>query len=98
VGIGTFLFHGTLNFHAQMIDEVPLIFLVAAIVYCLKEGQTEADGGGNTRLALVLAAYCIMGMVAYIVLDLPAIYQVRGICSHTIFRHLSSKINVRKKG
>ncbi|KAI9222394.1 ceramidase [Blastocladiella britannica] len=34
VGFGSALFHGTLTYNAQLLDEVPMLFVAAIILYC----------------------------------------------------------------
>ena len=35
VGIGSWLFHMTLLYEMQLLDEVPMVFGSAAIIYCI---------------------------------------------------------------
>lgn len=41
VGIGSFLFHGTLKFEAQLLDELPMVYLGVSFVYCMLEDKAR---------------------------------------------------------
>eukprot|EP00808_Paulinella_micropora_P020760 g9613.t1 len=41
VGFGSAAFHGTLLFHMQMLDEVPMLFAVFTLVYILLNNKTK---------------------------------------------------------
>ena len=58
VGLGSVAFHGTLRFELQMLDELPMLYLVIVMVYILLER------GPNRRfgrwLPWALAAYAVV--------------------------------------
>jgi len=56
VGLGSVAFHGTLQFRHQMWDEVPMLWTVVIILYCLLEHEHSSPRYGPL-LPLSLAVY-----------------------------------------
>lgn len=56
VGLGSVAFHGTLRFEAQMLDELPMVYLVVWIVYILVENGAQRRFGFWFPAALVVYA------------------------------------------
>jgi len=75
MGFGTILFHASLLFKYQLLDEMPMLFWTANWLYCaltleLPPGETD------WRLALVLVAVTATEVVFYIVLEVYGIFLV----------------------
>merc|ERR1711972_740282 len=56
VGLGSVAFHGTLLFNHQMWDEVPMLWTVVVILYCLLE-QNAKEPQYGLLLQVPLAIY-----------------------------------------
>lgn len=63
VGLGSVAFHGTLLFEHQMWDEVPMLWTVVIILYCLLEHHTRTPAYGPI-LPLGLMAYAMFATYA----------------------------------
>ncbi len=53
VGLGSIAFHGTLRFELQMLDELPMLYLVTWLVWLLVENRPNRRLGGWFPAALV---------------------------------------------
>ena len=58
VGVGSFAFHGTLKFELQMLDEIPMLYLVALMAFLLLEPGPERRHRWWLRAALLAYALC----------------------------------------
>ena len=77
IGLGSALFHGTLKYSMQLMDELPMIYTSAFLTYCVVE---TSKGYGNPRfrllLPLTLIGLVIFITVAYIWSGNPVFHQV----------------------
>lgn len=62
VGIGSIVFHATLHFEHQMLDELPMLYLAIVMTYVLVENQRAPRFGIWFPVALTLHA----GLVTYL--------------------------------
>ncbi len=75
IGLGSVLFHATLKYETQLMDEVPMIYGTAVIGYCVYQLR-EPAGRPNWGLVAFLAAYCLLFTVVYLVFKDPYIHEV----------------------
>eukprot|EP00611_Tribonema_gayanum_P021932 TRINITY_DN4322_c0_g1_i2.p2 TRINITY_DN4322_c0_g1~~TRINITY_DN4322_c0_g1_i2.p2 ORF type:complete len:201 (-),score=30.41 TRINITY_DN4322_c0_g1_i2:893-1495(-) len=69
-GIGTVCFHGALQRWMQILDEVPMLWLIVAVIFCVYERNAAAHGGRQYGLwlPLVLVAWAtVVSCVAVLV-------------------------------
>lgn len=74
VGIGSALFHGTLLYQTQLLDELPMIYATACLVYITKEIAGEKDSY-NKQLIAILGTICTVVTVTYVAMNIPIIFQ-----------------------
>lgn len=77
IGLGSFAFHATLKYEAQLLDELPMIYTMAIYLYCVAE---TTPGYGKPRFRILLPAALIATVtfvtVAYIYNGNPVFHQV----------------------
>ena len=64
VGIGSTLFHGTLKYEMQLLDELPMIYTSAVLTYCV----FETSKGYNKPRYPILLPGILIALVAFITL------------------------------
>jgi dihydroceramidase len=75
VGIGSWLFHQTLVYEMQLMDELPMIFCAATMLYCCLEDGWFAKRFGKHLLLAGLLAFSCSSIVLYVVFNKPYIHQ-----------------------
>jgi len=76
VGIGSWMFHMTLLFEMQLMDELPMVWGVAYIYYCLSKAETGFDSEGKDRVGSYMFIYALVVSVAYLVNKNPLFHEV----------------------
>ncbi|KAJ3100955.1 Alkaline ceramidase 3 [Phlyctochytrium bullatum] len=74
VGVGSFLFHATLLFETQMMDELPMIYCGCILVYNIT--LTFPSKLSEKVVGLVLASYGLLVTVLYLYIQNPVFHQV----------------------
>ncbi|KAG9023349.1 hypothetical protein FS842_005749 [Serendipita sp. 407] len=75
IGIGSFLFHATLLWHAQLLDELPMIYASFQAIYCiLLEGRPSSSGSLLTKIAC--AGIPALFTAIYLVYPNPVFHQI----------------------
>jgi dihydroceramidase len=64
VGIGSFLFHATLLHHMQMLDELPMLYSVLVLFFCLIESRFGRQPSWFPKL-LGVVGVVVTGLVAF---------------------------------
>ncbi|ORZ41422.1 ceramidase [Catenaria anguillulae PL171] len=72
VGLGSALFHGSLQYHMQLLDEVPMLIGSAMFIYCC---ITPARSRPPTWAALALVLYPSITTGMYITNRIPEFFQ-----------------------
>ncbi|KAJ3076377.1 Alkaline ceramidase 3 [Podochytrium sp. JEL0797] len=77
IGIGSFLFHGSLWYETQMMDELPMIYGCCVMVYANLRVFPETNTPTSNRLlALGLSIYAVAVTVMYLHLNNPVFHEV----------------------
>ncbi|EGD76112.1 phytoceramidase [Salpingoeca rosetta] len=74
VGIGSALFHGTLLFSMQMMDELPMVYAMLVWLYIWIENETETPR--KKYLPAFLAAYGVFWTFVHTYLGFATIFQI----------------------
>ena len=77
VGIGSALFHGTGLRSAQLLDEVPMIFVVLSLAYNLSELRSPPGKLLRPWLAWLCALFVVCFIVLYLLMDIVSLFLAR---------------------
>jgi len=59
VGVGSFLFHATLTYEMQLLDELPMIYCVCVVIFCIFRAEKKPRYGRPLKIFLILDAILI---------------------------------------
>jgi dihydroceramidase len=77
VGLGSLLFHATLKWSMQMLDEVPMIYMACHILYCLMYPLESNKKAGAWRRSIIPCYGAAIAITAgYLMLDNPIFHEV----------------------
>ena len=76
VGAGSALFHGTGLRSAQLLDEVPMLFVVLSLAYNLSELASPPGKLLRPWLAWLCVAFVLAFIVLYLLVDIYAVFLV----------------------
>ena len=77
VGIGSWMFHMTLQYEMQLLDELPMVWGGCILAYCMYEVQTPPMRAENKSLAIGLAVSAAVFTMAHLYLKMPILHFVR---------------------
>ncbi|KAI9106149.1 ceramidase-domain-containing protein [Phlyctochytrium arcticum] len=92
VGMGSFLFHGTLLYTMQLLDELPMAMATCSFIYCHLEMFNKKR---SIVIPLALLATFVATVTSYAVLKTPIIFQAMFIVL-TLVQLVTGLINLRK--
>ncbi|CEL53531.1 Alkaline ceramidase 3 OS=Homo sapiens GN=ACER3 PE=1 SV=3 [Rhizoctonia solani AG-1 IB] len=74
VGLGSFIFHATLNWYAQvLLDEMPMIYVSSMVLYLV---LAPTDGPGPLKLKLGITSVPLIVTILYLRFPYPVIHQL----------------------
>jgi len=74
VGIGSTMFHMTLQYSMQLLDEIPMVWSSCAFIYC-QHMVTSRSGEKRSSVALLLLGYGTIFTILYLLVPNPVIHQ-----------------------
>ena len=75
VGIGSTLFHGTLLYEMQMLDELPMLIAASFLVFNMMTIATADDSVWRLIVGLLLSLFCLIAIVIYLVINDPLFHE-----------------------
>ena len=75
VGVGSWMFHMTLQYEMQLLDELPMVWGGCVLAYCMYQVQSPVKQE-NTWLALILTSLAILFTLTHIHLKIPVVHFV----------------------
>jgi dihydroceramidase len=74
IGVGSFMFHGTLLFEFQLLDELPMIYIALSLAYCVTEDRRE-------KKFRYLAQFFVFAAIAMTVvyIKVPSVYLFENV-------------------
>ncbi|KAJ1953928.1 alkaline ceramidase ydc1 [Linderina pennispora] len=74
VGMGSWLFHMTLQYQWQLADELPMVYCTCVCIYCVLQANVKA--GNDLVVSLALFGYSAMVTLVYLQNRNPVFHQV----------------------
>ena len=75
VGIGSWMFHMTLRFDMQLLDEIPMMWCGSYIVYCLYKSRCSKSTNRTKIVSTLLWSNCLLGTILYLFNKNPIFFQ-----------------------
>eukprot|EP01084_Bolivina_argentea_P224108 379032_1 len=69
-GIGSSLFHGTLRYYMQLMDELPMMIANMIFIYTILESNKPTNKKINLKLITILTILCMSAIYGYVYLKL----------------------------
>eukprot|EP01084_Bolivina_argentea_P224109 379033_1 len=73
-GIGSCLFHGTLRYYMQLMDELPMMIANMVFIYTILESDKKPKANTNYNLIILLSTLCAGAIYGYVCLKLWIIF------------------------
>ncbi|KAJ1799016.1 hypothetical protein LPJ59_002116 [Coemansia sp. RSA 2399] len=96
VGLGSWLFHMTLQYQWQLADELPMVYGTCVCIYCALRADVKV--GSDILVSLSLVAYSTVVTLVYVQIRKPVFHQVAyGIeVFYIVLLNTRHQIEVRK--
>jgi len=65
-GIGSMLFHGTLRYHFQLLDELPMMISNFVGLYTLIQSNSHSAAPMNKKVISLLSFICVVSIIGYV--------------------------------
>ena len=75
VGIGSWMFHMTMKFEMQLLDEIPMLWCGSYMVYCLYTSRYSCWTDGARVAGIVIASNCLAATILYMLNKNPIFFQ-----------------------
>ena len=75
VGVGSLLFHGTLLYGMQLLDELPMLIAAAFLVFHMMTITLSDDSVWRLVIGLALSVFCALAIAAYLVVNDPLFHE-----------------------
>lgn len=73
-GVGSWMFHMTLLYEMQLLDELPMVWGASYFVYCQFRANHSFKEGGR-RVAVIMTCYSLLVSIVYLVNKNPIFHQ-----------------------
>jgi len=74
VGIGSWMFHMSLRYTMQLLDELPMVWGTGYMIYCMHMALTSPQLG-SIKAAVSITVYCTLFTIVYLTFKNPIIHQ-----------------------
>ena len=76
IGIGSWMFHMTLRYEMQLLDELPMLYGSSYVICCLYSARNSFFDEGGYILAILLTIYSVITTVVYLLTKEPVFFQI----------------------
>ena len=76
IGIGSWMFHMTLRYEMQLLDELPMLYGSSYVICCLYTARNSFFDDGGYVLAILLTIYNVVTTIVYLLTKEPIFFQV----------------------
>lgn len=73
-GVGSWMFHMTLLYEMQLMDELPMVWGASYFVYCQFRANHSYEDGGR-RVAVIMTCYSLLVSIVYLVNKNPIFHE-----------------------
>ena len=76
IGIGSWMFHMTLRYEMQLLDELPMLYGSSYVICCLYTARNSFFDDGGYILAIMLIIFNVITTIVYLLIKEPIFFQV----------------------